>query len=67
MSGDEILKKEKVRVISDILALYFKTTVPDNTDKYWYGTVFDNLYEKDLTELYITLAVYRNTRNKTHF
>lgn len=66
-SGNELLRKEKVRVISDILLLYFQTTPPDTRDKYWYGTTFDNLYEKDLTELYVTLAVYRKTRDKKHF
>ena len=64
--GDELIKKEKVRVISDILSLFFNSTSPDVRDKYWYGTIFDSLYDKDLTELYVTLAVYTRTRNKQH-
>lgn len=65
--GDELIKKEKLRVISEILSLYFQATLPDVKDKYWYGTVFDNLYDKDLTELYVTHAVYKKTKNKKHF
>lgn len=64
--GQELIRKEKVRVIADILSLYFASTEPDTRDIYWHGTIFDNLYEKDLTELYVTLSVYKRTRNKKH-
>lgn len=66
-NGDEFLRKEKVRLISDILSVYFQITDPDRKDPYWYGSVFDNLYDKDITELYVTLAVYKQSKNKTHF
>lgn len=66
ISREEFKQKEKLRLIADILTLYFESTMPDKKDQYWYGTVFDGLYDKDLTELHVTLAVYKKSKNKTH-
>lgn len=62
----ELVTKEKIRIIGEILDLYFNTTVPDPRNKYWYGDMFDSLYDKDLLELRITLSVYKQTRKKKY-
>jgi hypothetical protein len=57
---------DKIILIGQILDLYFSSTIPDNSNPYWYGDVFDNLYDKEIVELTSILMVYKITRNKPH-
>lgn len=64
--ADKFLQKEKLRLIREILDIYFQTTPVDPRKKYWYGDAFDNLYDKGMLELRITLTVYENSKGKNH-
>jgi hypothetical protein len=66
VNGDEFLRKEKLRLIADILSYYFIITTPNPHDPFWYGTVFDGLYDKDIIDLHVTSAVYKKIKNKNH-
>jgi len=67
VNGDDFLRQEKLRLISDILSHYFMITEPNKHDPYWYGTKFDELYDMDVIGLNVTLAAYKKNKNRKHF
>lgn len=65
-NNEDIKRGKKLELISQILNLYFAATKPDNTKPYWYGDVFDKLYDKEIIELISTLSVYKVTKTRNH-
>jgi hypothetical protein len=66
LDSKEIVRKEKIKLIGNILDLYIGSVRPDTSKPYWYGDLFDDLYEKDILELRVTLTVYEQTRYKKY-
>jgi hypothetical protein len=64
--SEKFLRKEKLRLIREILEIYFTTTPEDRRKPYWYGDAFDRIYDKGMLELRIMLTVYENSKGKNH-
>ena len=60
---ESLLRKEKLELIAKIMTMYPLEELEAKVNKQsGYGEVFDQLYEKDLTELKITHRVYSISR-----
>src|SRR5688572_1802295 len=65
----EALKQEKVEYIREIFKLLLishsaEDKPNEKANPYWYGDRFDYLYDKDLTYLKMTLAIYRSSKDR---
>ena len=69
ISTSNLSKANQVRVelIAKIFDLLLESMPMYQTTKgYWYGDKFDELYDKEVSELRLYLEVYKNSRNKRY-
>jgi hypothetical protein len=57
---------ERVKLIRLVFDLLLLSSGPDKRNPYWYGDKFDELYDKELSELRILLSVYSKSRGKPY-